>query len=458
MMARANRSAYGSRIPEAARGGIIESVEPGSPAAREFLEAGDLLLAADGRRLRDIIDWHWLADGDSVSLQVVKPGNVTEEFVMRREPGESWGITFAETVFDGIRTCRNRCAFCFMSQLPKGLRRALYLRDDDFRLSFLQGNFITLTNLATEDVERIAEQQLSPLYVSLHAVDRAVRADLVCAKEDRALKRFDQLLDAGIDLHVQIVLVPGVNDGDVLEETLTWLAEREGALSVGIVPLGYTSHQNRFSVSYQASDASAAVIKQVILWQDACRERDAVDWVYLADEFYLNAGVALPEASRYDGYPQYENGIGLVRSFIDDVTDISEELAEAIAALDGRPDIVVMTGELFAPVLSAVLGPLDVHSKLTVVAVPNTFFGGNVGVTGLLTAADLLPAIADTPADAIVFVPDVVINADGLLLDDQPASMLGAASGREVRLLSCDVGGLLGGLRDAATDPQSCEE
>ena len=458
MMSGSTRGEYGSRIPEASRGGIIESVEPGSPAAREFLEPGDLILAAEGRRLRDVIDWHWLADGDSVSIQVAKPGNVTEEFVLHRQPGEPWGISFSETVFDGIRTCRNRCAFCFMTQLPKGLRRALYLRDDDFRLSFLQGNFISLTNLSSEDVARIAEQHLSPLYVSLHAVDRAVRAQLVCAKEDRALKRFDQLAEAGIDLHVQIVLVPGVNDGAVLEESLTWLAEREGVASVGIVPLGYTGHQTRFDGSYEVPTASAAVIEQVAVWQQACRERDGVDWVYLADEFYLNARIEVPAAFHYDGYPQYENGIGLVRSYLDDALESSALLAEAISHIPEHRAVILMTGELFAPVLSAVLAPLDPEARIRVVAVPNRFFGGNVGVTGLLTGADLLPALAETPEDAVILVPDVVVNADGLLLDDRPVESLAQDSSRDVRLLSCDVGGLLGGLRGVASNPPPSEE
>ena len=194
---------------------------------------------------------------------------------------------------------------------PRGLRRALYLRDDDYRLSFLQGNFVTLTNLSDDDVERIAEQHLSPLYVSLHAVDQAVRDQLVCAREDRALERFDELLDEGIELHVQIVLVPGVNDGAVLQETLTWLAEREGVLSVGIVPLGYTAHQERFKGSFESADDASAVIADVVPWQEAMRDRDGCTWVYLADEFYLNAGVDVPPAVTTTAFRSTRTGSGL---------------------------------------------------------------------------------------------------------------------------------------------------
>lgn len=453
MSTTSERADYGGHIPVATRGGMVSSVAPNSPAARQYVEVGDMILAAQGARVRDVIDWQWLADGDSVSLQVVKPGNVTEEFVLTREPGEAWGIAFTETVFDGVRTCRNRCAFCFMAQLPKGLRRALYLRDDDFRLSFLQGNFITLTNLSPEDVARIAEQQLSPLYVSVHAVDTEVRRKLVCAKEDRALKRIDQLLDAGIDLHTQIVLVPGVNDGAVLDETLTWLAQREGVLSVGIVPLGYTAHQQRFPASFEDPTAARAVIAQVSAWQDASRERDSMTWVHLADEFYLNAGVEVPPDTTYDGYPQYENGIGMVRSFRDDVTRTREELSAAAQAVRaGGAHVVLVSGALFAPVLRQALADVSADpSDVGVLAVENRFFGGNVSVTGLLVGADLVPAISSTPEGSIVLVPDVVLNADGLLLDDVLGSELGIRTSRDVRLVSCDAGGLLSGLLGAVT-------
>ena len=450
------RADYGARIPAPARGGVVATVAPGSPAALAFIEPGDEIRSVDGSPLRDVIDWQWLADDRLISVLAVKPGGLAEEFTLTREPGTPWGLTFTETVFDGVRTCRNKCAFCFMTQLPKGLRRALYLRDDDYRLSFLQGNFVTLTNLEDSDVERIEMQNLSPLYVSLHAVDADVRERLICAKEDRGLERFDQLLDAGIDLHVQIVLVPGVNDGDVLERSLRWLAEREGVVSVGIVPLGYTGHQHGFSASFEEPESAAAVIDEVAQWQSAFRARDGISWVYLADEFYLNARRDLPPAEEYDGYPQYENGIGLVRSYLDEAAEIADDLKRALAQLASTSAgyVALVTGTLFAPVLQRLLGELDADlGRVGVLAVENSFFGGNVSVTGLLTAADLMPAIAALPAGSIALVPDIVVNADGLLLDDVPAAELGIRTLREVRLISCDAGGLLGGLLEAAATP-----
>jgi putative radical SAM enzyme (TIGR03279 family) len=438
-------------MAETPGGGVVAAVDHGSPADRAGVLPGDLLVSADGSPLRDVIDWQWLTDGTEIELGV-RHDSTTRVERLTRMPSESWGVEFRDAVFDAVRTCRNRCAFCFMSQLPKGLRRALYIRDDDFRLSFLQGNFVTLTNLSDSDVARIAEQHLSPLYVSLHAIDPAVRAQLICARVDNAVERFDELLAAGIDMHVQIVLVPGANDGEELERTLRWLAEREGVVSVGVVPLGFTAHQERFSASYEGA-AAAAVIDQLAPWQTAFRARDGVTWVYCADEFYLNADRDLPSSPLYDGFPQYENGIGIARAFIDDVAENAAVLNAAASALPEPIRIALLTGELAAPVVRRAIACVPaLDARASTLVVPNGFFGGNVSVAGLLTAADMVPVIEPCTAD-VVAVPDVVVNADGLLLDDVRASELRIRTGRDVRLVSCDAGGLLALLRDVAANP-----
>lgn len=447
--------------PTAEKGARISRVDPASPAARAGLVPGDVVLAADGAPLRDILDWRWIADGPRAEL-LVRSADKSEAhaLTLERDLGETWGLEFAEAVFDRVRTCRNNCAFCFMTQLPPGLRPALYLRDDDFRLSFLQGNFITLTNLDDADVVRIAEQQLSPLYVSLHSVDSEIRRQLVCARTDRALERFDELLAEGIDLHVQIVLVPGVNDGPELERTLYWLAEREGVASVGIVPLGYTRYQECFSASYGEPEAARAVIEQVRPWQFAMRERDGVTWVHMADEFYLNARERFPTAEHYDGFAQYENGIGIVRTFVDEVTEMREEFVAAVSALPEEAEAVtVVTGMMAATTLAGALGACSAAGRMRLLAVPNRFFGGNVSVTGLLTGDDIARAIAadlerprPTGADKgnIYLVPDIVMNADGLMLDDLTFTEMCERSGADVRLVSSDAAGLLEGIGRAA--------
>jgi putative radical SAM enzyme (TIGR03279 family) len=296
------RPTYGTPMtdPDAHGGGVVARIEPGSPADQAGIAVGDRLISANGRTLTDVIAWWWESEGESVSVSVQSAGGETavpgsvRDTTLVRAPGESWGIDFTAAIFDRVRTCVNRCAFCFMAQLPQGLRPALYLRDDDYRLSFLAGNFITLTNLGESDVERIVHEHLSPLHVSLHAVSSDVRARLLCAREDRALDIFDQLVEGGIDLHVQIVLVPDENDGDELQATLAWLAARDGVRSVGIVPLGYTDHQDLFERSYTDPDSAAAVLDAIDPWSKAMRARDGIGWVYAADEFYLTSGRHCP--------------------------------------------------------------------------------------------------------------------------------------------------------------------
>lgn len=469
------RADYGGSASSIGGGAVVASVEPGGAAQRSGMSAGDKILAADGHVLRDVIDWQWTADGASVDLDVVKADGTELDLRLMREQGETWGFDFESVLFDGVRTCRNNCTFCFMAQLPKGLRRSLYLRDDDFRLSFLQGNFVTLTNLEEEDVERIESQRLSPLYVSLHAADPEVREKLICAREDRALERFDQLLEAGIELHVQIVLVPGVNDGERLDETLTWLAEREGVVSVGIVPLGYTGHQGSFTRSYNDALAAATVIQQVQRWQFESKERDGVSWVHLADEFYLNARAPFPTAEWYDGFPQYENGIGLVRTFVDEATAQRKRFEKAISKLPAEKEAVTLiTGVMAATTLAGALQAFGGVGRIRLLCVPNRFFGGNVSVTGLLAGADIAEgiehdvaarraariakAVGSNPSDVrsssreIYLLPDVVLNADGLTLDDMTLAELRDRTGAEVRLVSSDAAGLLRGLEDSAAD------
>lgn len=447
-----------SDVTSAPLGGVIDAVDEESPAARAGLAPGETVTAVDAEPVADVLDFMWATDGPTTTLTIERPGAGPVDVTLARESGESWGIHFRDVLFGKVMTCRNSCAFCFMTQLPKGLRSSLYLRDDDYRLSFLQGNFVTLTNLSDADVARIAEQRLSPLHVSIHAVSPEVREALVCARDDHALERLDELLAEGIEAHVQIVLVPGVNDGDELDRTLTWLAEREGIASVGIVPLGYTRHQDRFTASYNDPIASAMVIQQVQRWQFAMRERDAVTWVHLADEFYLNARAPFPTTEWYDGFPQYENGIGLVRSFGDEAAGLIEELTRAIASLPADAEsATIVTGVMAATTLAGALQACEAVGRVRLLVVPNAFFGGNVTVTGLLTEADLGPALThdsrrlDHPTAYLL--PDVVFNADGVTLDDATAQDIASRAGVDLRVVSSDVRGVLKGLRSVAEHP-----
>jgi putative radical SAM enzyme (TIGR03279 family) len=321
---------YPTEVGPAGTGGRIASIEPESPADQAGLQVGEVVVAVEGQPLRDVVDWLWLADGATVALTVEDADGDTYETILEREWFQSWGLEFDGVVFDGIRECDNACSFCFVAQLPDGLRRSLYVRDDDYRLSFLAGNFVTLTNLSDYDVDRIIEQRLSPLHVSLHAVDDDVRRRLMCpGVEDRTLEFVDRLTAAGIELHIQFVLVPGVNDDDVLERSLEWLEARPDIVSVGVVPVGATRFQTRISTAYDTPEACAAVLGQVARWAERMRVDRGVGWVYAADEFYLQAGETLPSWDDYDGFPQFENGIGMARAFLDECSEALREAPES---------------------------------------------------------------------------------------------------------------------------------
>ncbi|MHB8761414.1 MAG: DUF512 domain-containing protein [Coriobacteriia bacterium] len=422
-------------MPEtASSGGVVAAVEP-KTAAEALLRPGDVVLSVDGQRLRDVIDWWWYTDEPVFTLEILRSGEHLE-LAVQRHPGQALGIRFTESVFDGIRECDNACAFCFVSALPKGLRPALYVRDDDFRLSFLSGNFITLTNVDDADIDRIIGQHLSPLYVSVHAVDPVVRRRLICpTAEDRALEALDSLLEGGIGTHVQIVLVPGINDAEVLDETLAYLAARDGILSVGCVPMGYTEHQRRWHSSFDTAGARA-VLERIDVWQRLMRARSGVGWVYAADELHLLGGVPVPPAEAYDGFPQYENGIGMTRLFM-------EELRTAAASRSSPATLV--TGELFAPVLRETLSE-NGWRDVRVLPVSNRLFGGNVSVTGLLGGRDIAHAIAHDAGLGTYYVPDLVLNCDGLLLDDVRGVELAALAGADVRFVGSDAGSLVRAL------------
>jgi putative radical SAM enzyme (TIGR03279 family) len=397
---------------------IIASVADGCVAHRGGIHAGMTLLAVDGQPLRDYIDWLWLSSEPSVELQIAELGTV----VLEREAGEPWGIEFASPVFDGVRTCVNNCAFCFMAMLPKGLRPSLYLRDDDYRLSFLQGNFVTLTNITDSDIERIISYHLSPLHVSLHAVSAAVRQKLMGRNHARGIEVLQRLLGAGIEIHAQIVLVPGVNDGAVLTETLDWVAARPGVTVCGIVPYGYT----KYAALQRGFDGAGcqAVVEQVGQWQAA----NPTACVQLADEFFVKAWphdtlAHLPSADYYAAYPMLYDGIGMLRSFADDIQAARRgEHCSPAEPSNPTSRTLIATGQAFAPFLTRLLNAAGAPNTTTVLPIKNNFFGGNVDVAGLLTATDIIEQVSvhlkTHKADQLL-LPPAIFNDDGLTLDDK---------------------------------------
>lgn len=416
---------------------LIVSVEPGSPADDAGLEPGDAIVAVDGVPVRDMIDWRWSASDDEVLLTVECRGGELAEAELIRDAGEDWGIAFDGAIFDRVKVCRNSCVFCFMRQLPKGVRKSLVLRDDDYRLSFMSGNFVTLTNLERADLERICVQRLSPLRVSLHAVDPDVRAQLIGKNAQAGLRNLDALLEAGIEFDAQIVLVPGVNDGDVLRQTLEWAYAREGIRNVGMVPLGYTRFQDDFDRGFEGADDAMQVLKTVAPFQARALAERGRPWAFAADELYRSAyGDALlenlPDAGFYGDFSMFEDGIGIIRSMVDEFEGLLDGLS--VADWPRGASCRFICGEAMMPYFGQLLSNGPLAGAIAALPVQNRWLGGNVNVTGLLAGADIACAIAEAEREAesggaalagdgagvntIYAIPEIVFNDDGLTLDD----------------------------------------
>ena len=407
-----------------ALGAWVAAVEEGSPAWEAGIEPGMRIDRVNGVVPRDLIDWRWEADGAACELEVFDPSDgTTTPCELWREPGQDWGIDFTDVLFDGIRTCVNACQFCFMAMLPPEARSTLTLRDDDYRLSFLQGNFVTLTNVSDEEAERIVACGLSPMNVSIHAITPEVRRNLIGRRADRGIEVLERLLEGGIEVHAQIVLCPGINDGAELAATLDWVEGRGGITSLAVVPLGYTKHSRRFKSSYSDDvEASRAVVRLIEPYQRRARETLGITRFQLSDEFYVDARLPVPPAETYDGYPQFYDGIGMLRSFLDETALVARERAADLCAVDGALAerglrLELVCGEAAAETIGALCRALSPDGRAATHAIRNDYFGGDVNVTGLIVSEDLLAQMPDDLSGALVVLPEVMFNFDRLTLD-----------------------------------------
>ncbi|MDD4171069.1 MAG: DUF512 domain-containing protein, partial [Syntrophomonas sp.] len=357
---------------------------------------GDILLTINGYSVNDILDYQFYSQDDYIIIEVEKENKEIWTIEIEKEYDEELGLDFTEVVFDRMRSCQNRCLFCFVDQLPLHMRKTLYVKDDDYRHSFINGNFITLTNLTETDWEKIVRMRISPLYVSVHCIQGDLRREML--KNPRAgnikhdLKR---LMNAGIEVHTQIVLCPGWNDGGILTETIEELALLyPGVASVGIVPVGLTGHRKNLPLLNPVTPELAKfTIKTIETYQKIFKEKLGQGFVYLADEFYLRASQDLPRSEYYDDYCQIENGIGLSRLFLDEFTDLEDNLPVTIPPQEAY----VLTGQSAETVLRGVVERLNQIEGLTVKLVPviNRYFGGGVSVTGLLTGQDIIETLGN---------------------------------------------------------------
>ena len=451
---------------------LVVSVRADSAAARQGVQVGDEIIRVNGVMPRDIIEWQLAADDAEIDLDVSR-GGLELSFSIAKAAGESLGVEVSSAVFDRVRTCDNHCEFCFIYQLPKGMRSSLYLKDDDYRLSFLYGNFTTLTRFTEADLERVITERLSPLHVSIHATDPDVRSQML--KNPRggmSLRWLRALLDHGITVRGQIVVCPGVNDGAILDDTFAGILDQYPELdSVAVVPLGISKFNREAAMRLHTVDEARAVVDAVADWQDVFQATLGRRMLYAADEYYLMAERPFPDAERYDGFPMHEDGIGMARTF---EAEFRGEAAQAtgvqrgfFAAVDAPPNpasytalhqpvtrgqaprdtsdrpsgetvsvnltprrsapVAVLTGVLGARIIGPLVESLG-RSDVRVLPIANDYFGGNTGVTGLITGTDVSAVLATQPDGHRYLLPDVCLSdegrfLDGITIDDLPRAV-----------------------------------
>jgi putative radical SAM enzyme (TIGR03279 family) len=408
----------------------VTAVHPDSIAAELGLQSGTELLSVNGRELDDFLDWEFLTAEEELLLHVRQPGGEESELESERPLGEPIGVSLEPA---RIRRCANRCDFCFVDGLPDGLRDVLYIRDDDYRLSFRYGNFATLTNLKPQDVRRIIEYRLSPLYVSVHATDPTVRRYLL--RNPTAPEIIPQLrgfADHGIEFHTQIVMSPGVNDGPVLRQTLSDLYRfGPSILGCSVVPVGLTEYSKHHLVREPTTDECRAAISLIEEQAGTARSERGIHWAFGADELYIRAGVELPGPEIYDGFEQVENGVGSVRWLQQRIDTMSAE-AQSWA---GRR-IGVVTGTAMAKLMPMVLDPLaaTTGAEFELIPVVNSLFGPSVTTAGLLPGMALQQALKERRDLDLVLLPGESVNDDALFIDSMRLDLLAQSVPVELRL------------------------
>ena len=421
------------------RGVEISDVAPDSLGAEMDLESGDRIIKVNGRVVRDYLDFRFHTAGETeLVLEVRKKSGEDWEVELERAEGEDFGLAFEQIV---PRQCANECIFCFCNGNPVDARPSLFIKDEDVRLSFLYGNYTTMTSITEDEMRRIVEQRLSPQYVSVHATDLDVRAYLLGIDKQRAdiSGKLARLLDAGIEVHAQVVLCPEINDGEVLKKTIMDLAaEFPRITSVAIVPLGLTRYNTDQRLTRVTPEFCRRVIDQVGRIQKELHAKLGTNFALLGDEIYLRAGRRIPGRSHYGDYPQIEDGVGMVRSFADEFARLMRRLERHDWTTTSKKRGTIFTGTLFAPVLRDKIDKLNQRfgTELAVEALENSYFGGDVSVAGLLTGKDLLQAHERIAGEFVVIPRQMLKSDEAIMLDGMHLAEVSRALGQPVHALN----------------------
>lgn len=390
----------------------ISSVEKGSIAEKLGIEAGDFLIGIDGNEICDVIEYENKIYKTNLKLEVEKKeGLEKKEYIINKEKFEPLGMEFSDVIFDKVKTCKNNCVFCFVSQLPKGMRHSVYIKDEDFRTSFMFGSYMTLSNMSDSDMERVISQQLSPLYVSVHATDAQVRESLLRNKEaGNILEKIKKLTEAGIELHTQAVLVPEINDGDILKKTVEDLAAFYPMVkSLSIVPVGLTKY-NKNNIRLFKKEESQKICEYILLKGEEFKKKFGTNFVFIADEFIIKAGYNIPENSYYEKYEVLENGIGLVRILLDKARKIQKKKKKGKII-----NKTIACGESIYPFIKTIA---EKDENISVIPIKNYFFGETVTVTGLITGSDLIQNLKERDLGDELYIDGIMLNDDNKFLDD----------------------------------------
>lgn len=400
---------------------IVKNVEAGSIAEELGIEPGDRLLAIDGQEIEDIFDYQFYEESEELLLLIEKADGEQWELEIEKDADESLGISFGEGLMDEYRSCRNRCIFCFIDQMPPGMRDTLYFKDDDSRLSFLQGNYITLTNMSDRDVERIVRYRLEPINISFHTTNPELRCRMLHNRfAGDALKKVDILYQGGIEMNGQIVLCRGVNDGEELERTIRDLTKYLPLLkSVSVVPVGLTRfREGLYPLEPFTREEAREVLRVIHRWQKKIYEEYGIHFIHAGDEWYLLAEEEVPEEERYDGYLQLENGVGMLRLLFNEFEEGMERLGDG----DRSGEISAATGKLAYPYIRRMADRIQERYpgvKVHVYCIRNDFFGERITVSGLITGQDIIAQLKGKELGSRLLLPCNMFKADeDVFLDD----------------------------------------
>ena len=417
----------------------IFAVSEGSPADHAGIRADDRIISINGEPVTDEIDYQSLSTVSRLDIEI-SHGNEIRRFSVRKQEWEPLGLCLDETEAMKPRHCRNRCLFCFIDQLPPGMRETLYVKDDDWRLSLMMGNYVTLTNVSDQEFDRILSRKASPLYISVHATDPQIRCEMLRNRNAGMLmSRLKRLKEYGLEFHCQIVLCPGINDGTILERTVSDLASLwPASRSLAIVPVGLTKHRAGLASLKGFNEATARkLLDTVHAWQQRYLEEIGTRFVFPSDEFYCICGDPIPEEKEYEDFPQIENGVGMLRLLEQECEEAFEFLfSDGLPEISGQKTVLIPTGVSAQPFIEKIVNRYKpVNTEVRVIPVINRFFGETITVTGLIVGRDLIDTLKDTASDSILLCDTMLRDQTDRFLDDTTVDEVRSALNRPVRIV-----------------------